>query len=109
MEKIMMAKSRRMSGGVAWKGGREVHTLLTNGGSTGFSVRTLVQVVGYLIMFPLYVTYTVDTARCTAIHRKCKWRWFCYQLTSSLPGHVFLTDCRKLKKRKVSLECSLVA
>ena len=30
-------------------------THVANGGSTGFSGRTLVQVVGYLILFPLYV------------------------------------------------------
>jgi hypothetical protein len=52
---------------------RDVHPT-TNGGTTGFSRRTSVQVVVYLIMFPLYVTYAVDTASCTAIHRQCKWR-----------------------------------
>jgi hypothetical protein len=71
-------------------------TRVTNGVSTGFSGRAWVQVVGYLITFPLYVTCAVDTVRCTAIHPKCKGKWFCYQLTSSLHSRVFITDCRKL-------------
>ena len=66
MEKIVVTNSRRMSG--VWQGREEGKcTHLTIGGSTGFSVRTLVQVVAYLIVFPLYVTSAVDTARSTAI------------------------------------------